>query len=71
MIPGVRSDFMAIPDTPSDQNYVDEWLSKKKEEINQKYRNTLTAPLRSMMNVFSRKAAVEMITQYGNESGNT
>ena len=54
MIPQVRTDFEAIPfEIPGDKNYVDAWLEKKKEEINQKYRFNLKGSVQKMVTMMS------------------
>ena len=54
MIPQVRTDFEAIPfEIPNDKNYVDAWLEKKKEEINQKYRFNLKGSVQKMITMMS------------------
>ena len=54
MIPQVRTDFEAIPyEIPGDKNYVDAWLEKKKEEINQKYRFDLKGSVKKMITMMS------------------
>ena len=53
MIPQVRTDFDAIPFEDTDKNYVDDWLEKKKEEINNKYRLNLTGSIRKMISMMS------------------
>ena len=54
MIPQVRTDFEAIPfEIPNDKNYVDAWLEKKKDEINQKYRFNLKGSVQKMITMMS------------------
>jgi len=53
VIPQVRTDFEAIKFEIGDRNYVDEWLVKKKEEINEKYRSNLKGSLKKMIELMS------------------
>ena len=53
MIPQVRTDFEAINFEIGDKNYVDEWLVKKKKEINEKYRSNLKGSLKKMVQLMT------------------
>ncbi len=37
VLPEIRTDFEAIPDEGTDQNYVDRWLEKQKKIIAESY----------------------------------
>lgn len=62
MIPGVRSDFLAIPNQGTDQNYVDRWLARKKEEIRKEYQHSgITGQLRKMISYLSVDEANQLM----------
>lgn len=61
MLPGVRTDLASIPEKADDQNYVDKWLVKKKEEISKKYGGGITGGLRKMITYFSTNDAEQLM----------
>lgn len=49
MIPDVKSDLMALPKTPDDENYIDKWLEKTKREIKEEYNNVIPTAVENMI----------------------
>ena len=64
VLPSVRTDFQAIPDEGTDQNYVDKWLEKQKKLINESCSvRSLAAKLIKAINSSDNKAGEEQAVQ--------
>ncbi|XP_033126812.1 uncharacterized protein LOC117124625 [Anneissia japonica] len=63
MIPGVRTDFLCIPETGRDKNYVEIWLKKQQEEIEKRYAKSFTGQLRKLLTNLSTDEGEKLMTK--------